>query len=717
MTLDAADVKARLNETGVHAILQRLGVPKFSTYGSENWLVSAPYREDKDPSLSIHRSNGLWNDKATNDRGDIYDLVMKTTSCTLPEAVQLVAETAGIVVPNGKSAGPSPVVASYDYVDKDGQLLYTVKRTANKQFYPVQPNGRGKGYGPRRGLYHLDEVVTSGDRWVLVVEGEKDADRLRSLGFIATTSPGGANGWNAGRNETGVNAYAPSLRGRSVAIIPDNDLPGWNYAMTAARSIYQDLGGPIASEVKIIVLPDLGLRQKNHGKDVSDWLDAEHTADELKELILNAQPFGADPHSVEDASDTGPEIGYFGPSLIIRALASYETQPVDWLWHRWLARKKAIIYAGVEGDGKSYSLTDIVARLTTGEVMPDGFHPPICNVLMLIAEDGIEDTVRPRLERHNANIDRVLILAAVRQEDERETMFSLSQHLPLLEDAIAKHEIDVIVIDPLSSFLQRADRNDEGAVRDLLTPLTMLADRTDVAVIGVAHLNRPNGTNRRATQRILGSTAFGAVARLVWMIAPADDPDDPSLRVLGVVKSNLSLKPASLAWSIPEEDAAIVWYGESDESIEMLLDGHGKRRGGSSISPERQDIIDVLEDAGDGMSPTEIAAALQKSVSTTRNLLRHMEEDGQVERPRTGIYAVLKHRFIDSVDSVDATNHKASEESMESMESTNLWHRDFVDSAAEPEQAKQRAWCDGPLDDDRDRLCWTCVADTVDEVP
>jgi 5S rRNA maturation endonuclease (ribonuclease M5) len=167
-------------------------------------------------------------------------------------------------------------VAVYDYADERGRLLYQQCRTEPKSFFTRRPDGSG-GFvnglnGARRVPYRLRDLIEADPVLTLfVVEGEKDADRLRSLGLLATTNAGGAGKW---RDE-----YSEPLRDRSVVILPDNDEPGRKHAAQVARSLKG-----IAASVKVVELPNLP------GKgDVSDWLDAGGSVGLLHELAAAAQ--------------------------------------------------------------------------------------------------------------------------------------------------------------------------------------------------------------------------------------------------------------------------------------------------------------------------------------------------------------------------------------------------------------------------------------------
>jgi len=220
------------------------------------WMALCPAHVDRRPSLSIKEGeNGvaILHCHAGCDYAD----VMKALGCDAKRA-----------------ASPTREIAdTYDYVDEGSELLYQTVRYRPKDFKQRRPDGKG-GWkwslkGVRRVLYRLPELLdgVKAGRHIYIVEGEKDADRLHSLGLIATTSPQGAGKW---RDE-----YSHSLRNAKVCILQDNDGPGRNHAEKVARSI---IG--IASEVKILLLP--GLSEKG---DVSNWLDNGGTREELKRLI------------------------------------------------------------------------------------------------------------------------------------------------------------------------------------------------------------------------------------------------------------------------------------------------------------------------------------------------------------------------------------------------------------------------------------------------
>lgn len=187
-----------------------------------------------------------------------------------------------------KSKDNKKIVKTYDYVNLQGTLLYQVVRTDPKGFFQRRPNGNKgweKGLGNvNRVLYNLPGIINavSNNQQILFVEGEKDADNLINLGFVATTSAMGAGSWK--------DSYAQCLDGADVVIIPDNDTAGQKYANMVAESIIK-YGGT----VKILNLPNLPEKA-----DVSDWLNNGGTKENLIELLNSAPIYKAQAQSPND---------------------------------------------------------------------------------------------------------------------------------------------------------------------------------------------------------------------------------------------------------------------------------------------------------------------------------------------------------------------------------------------------------------------------------
>ena len=249
----------------------------------------------------------------------------------------------------------------------------------------------------------------------------------------------------------------------------------------------------------------------------------------------------------------------FGPAIgasIVR-MSDVDSEEIDWLWERWIPARMLTILGGYGGDGKSTVMASLMGAWTTGGALPDGCIAQPTNVLMLSAEDDVSYAIRPRLDLHGTDSSRVFVLKGTIRGDGRTGWFDLKRDVEVMRDVIEQNGIGLVVIDPLSSYLPKSDRNSEGDIRDALQPLMGLMEGTGVGVVGIMHVGK-SGDGRRASQRLLGSTAFTALARSVLMIADQPEerqPDDIAtngkLKVMQVVKSNYSIPPAPQVFRRP----------------------------------------------------------------------------------------------------------------------------------------------------------------------
>lgn len=610
-------VKDRLNQHGVEAVLRNLGVEGFKPFGPDNWLVSAPYREDRNPSLSIRRADGVWNDKATEEAGDLVDLVKLTRGGTFTDALQFVADTAGITKPVPVKSTPGRIVDSYQYHDESGRHIYTVKRTQNKDFPVCQPDG-SSGYGARRVLYHLPEILEAGDQWIILVEGEKDCDRARAEGFTATTSPGGSNGW---RDE-----YAESLAGRRVAIVPDNDLPGLKYAHLVANSILD-----VADEVRLVELPALGECTEKHGKDLSDWLDDGHTVEEIKDLILSAEPYSPQDVDVDDLPKRN--------NLTVTTLADVERERVGWLWRGYIPSGKLTMLDGDPGLGKSTCTLDLAARTTRGRLMPDGSMNDLdqpADVILLTVEDGLGDTVRPRLEAAGADLSRVHAIVGRTNADGAADIITLPDDIAAIEEIVIEKQARLVILDPLMAFLGSGTNSfRDQDVRRALAPVAASADRTGAAWLIVRHLNKSGGTN--PLYRGGGSIGIIGAARSSLLVALDPDDEDGEQRILAPTKQNLAELPPSLAFQLePDGDVArIEWNGTSDlDATDLLGSSNRTSQGPSPAVTEAVEFLSLM--LQDGPLPTRQINTEASQLGISIPSLRRARKQLNIQARRVG---------------------------------------------------------------------------------
>lgn len=237
---------------------------------------------------------------------------------------------------------------------------------------------------------------------------------------------------------------------------------------------------------------------------------------------------------------------------VVTTLAEVASERIRWLWPSRVAQGKLTLLIGEPGLGKSSVTLDIAARLTTGAAWPDGGIAPSGDAVILTAEDGLADTIRPRLDAMNANVSRVHAITAIRHRT-GERHLDLTKDLPHLERVVDGTNAKLLVIDPLSAYLGKTNSFQDAEVRGILAPLSGLAERSGVAVVGVMHLTKD--TQRKALHRAQGSIAFVGAARAVFAVT--DDPDSPMWRLLLPVKSNLSTKAPGLRFRLRPVDDSI----------------------------------------------------------------------------------------------------------------------------------------------------------------
>lgn len=289
-------------------------------------------------------------------------------------------------------------------------------------------------------------------------------------------------------------------------------------------------------------------------------------------------------------------------SVELISLSEVKAEQVEWLWPGRLARGKYTLVAGDPGLGKSTLALDVAARLSRGSEWPDGGLATVGRTLILTAEDGLADTIRPRLDKLGADSSHVMALTAVCGNGRDEWRpFNLETDVERLRECIrGRSRPDLVIIDPVSAYLGRVDTHRDAPVRRVLAPLMALIEQEHVALLAIAHLNKDQ--QRTALHRPGGSVAFVAAARIALCLAA--DPHDEDRRVLASLKNNLAPKPPSLAFRLPE--GRLTWEpGVVDLDVEALL--------AKPVDREDQTDADaVLDDllAEEQLWPLDATAAL-----------------------------------------------------------------------------------------------------------
>lgn len=414
--------------------LERLSDVKRTRAG---WTARCPAHPDKNPSLSITEGN------------DGRVLLKCHAGCEIAAIVEAIGLSIPDLFRNAEETNGN--TCTYDYLDTRGELLFQVVRKAPKGFQQRQPDGAGGWVwnmaGVQRVPYRLPELLAaSASQPVFIVEGEKDVDRLRSLGLVATTNAGGACKWRDEYNEV--------LKGRDVVILPDNDRPGREHAEQVAKSVQG-----IASHVKTITLP--GLEEKG---DVSDWLNHGGSAEILHQLVAET-PEWETPRAATAALAARPlaQQGEFllAPYPLCVKKSPPTPYPIDALGPV-LAPAARAIAAATEADlGVAAHCCLMAASMATQGLarvrLPFGATRPLGLFLITIADSG---------ERKTA-ADELAMRAVLQHEAERIETFGSERRDWNLRKEIYDAQVQQIKNDKRGKLTQ-ADKL--AAIRELENP-------------------------------------------------------------------------------------------------------------------------------------------------------------------------------------------------------------------------------------------------------
>ena len=300
-------------------------------------------------------------------------------------------------------------------------------------------------------------------------------------------------------------------------------------------------------------------------------------------------------------------------SVKIIRMSDVELTPVEWLWKPYLPFGKLSVLQGNPGEGKTYFAMHLAAACTNGKLLPNMERMEPFNVIYQTAEDGLGDTVKPRLIEAGADLDRVLVI------DDSEVQLTLSDER--IERAIIENNARLVIIDPIQAYLGAdVDMNRANEVRPIFMRLGQVAQRTGCAILLIGHLNKAAGM--QSLQRGLGSIDIAAAVRSVLFIGKLKH--DPTMRILTHEKSSLAPPGASLAFSLGDE-GGFRWVGEYDITADEMLSGIEPQR--ETKTQQAKDLICALLAGGKQVLSEDIdKAALERGIPgrTVRDAKREL---------------------------------------------------------------------------------------------
>ncbi|MDA8103910.1 MAG: AAA family ATPase [Nitrospiraceae bacterium] len=569
-------------------------LPSLKVNGSETGQALCPWHEDTNPSLSIDLKTGVFKCFGCSKKGSIFDFYMERHSVDYKTAFNALAQEAGLSI----QESPRKIVKTYDYTNEAGVLLFQVVRYEPKTFRQRRPDGKNGWIYNLQGVklvpYNLPGISKA--KSVIIVEGEKDVETLRGMGLVGSCNAQGAGKW---RQE-----YSGYFQGKKIAILPDNDEAGRTHAIQVA----QHLKG-VTSSLKIVSLPGLPVKG-----DVSDWIKTGGTKDQLIDAIKNA------PEWEQGKEET--------PGLV--RLETVTPEKVEWFWYPYIPLGKITLLDGDPGNGKSLFTTDLIARCTNGGHMPDGTAGVQGGAVLMALEDGLADTIVPRLEVAGGNKSKAVALQGV-PDILGNLRFPTIADVEQIANACKEIKAKLVVIDPLMGYLGDANSWKDQDIRRAMAPLVKMAEEQNVAVLVIRHLNKSAAS--QSMYRGGGSIGFIGLARVGLLIAK--DPEDENRRILAGIKSNLAPLPASLSYCIEDHGGIpkIVWGGISNHTADALLSVPTSPEEKTAVDEAKEFLLDILElkavEANEVIREAKKAAISERTLNRAKKLLGIRSEKSQ----------------------------------------------------------------------------------------
>ena len=291
-----------------------------------------------------------------------------------------------------------------------------------------------------------------------------------------------------------------------------------------------------------------------------------------------------------------------GSTLNLICATDLEPEPIRWIWKDWLALGKFHLLAGAAGTGKTTLALSLAATITLGSQWPDGTYCEPGNILIWSAEDDPQDTLLPRLLAHGADRQHIYFVSDVLEHNKPRAFDPCKDMQKLYEKAVNIKDVRLIIIDPIVHVIA-GDSHKNGEVRRDLQPLIELGDKLKAVVLGISHFNK-NTAGQDPLERVTGSIAFGALARIVLATAKITDAAAEPKRLLVRAKSNNGPDSGGYHYQIEQItldnypdvlSSKIIWGSQVEGNArELLLDANEEPLSDHSTLSEAIYFLKVL---------------------------------------------------------------------------------------------------------------------------
>ncbi len=332
------------------------------------------------------------------------------------------------------------------------------------------------------------------------------------------------------------------------------------------------------------------------------------------------------------------------PIVDLRSANQITPIPIQWLWSNWLARGKFHVLAGAPGTGKTTLALAIAATLSRGSEWPDGTSSPLGDVVIWSGEDDPADTLVPRLIACGADLSRIHIVHGVLEGDERRS-FDPARDVVALRRAVSRRNrsVALLVVDPVVSAVA-SDSNNNGDVRRALQPIVDLGAECGFAALGITHLAK-GSVGRDPLERVAGSLAFGALARLVWVAAKVQTANGTEERVLVRVKSNLGPDAGGFSYAVkvvesashPAMQASCIEWGEAVEGTarDILNDSEqAQQRNETQLNETESWLKELMAEHDGSIESNTVLELARKRGFSERTVYRARKRIGVLAKQR-----------------------------------------------------------------------------------
>lgn len=341
---------------------------------------------------------------------------------------------------------------------------------------------------------------------------------------------------------------------------------------------------------------------------------------------------------VETFKNTAADLG------VVR-ISDVQPEKVTWLWKNWIPCGKLSLIAGNPEAGKSTVMLELASTLSTGRPWPDGTRPQNPEtVLLMTAEDGLADTVRPRIDAAGGDTSRFIVWETVTRVDPKTNEPVLSppvfpDDVDKLRSLIYRDNPRLVIIDVLNAYLSgKIDSYRDADIRRVLMPLAKIAEETGAAIIGIVHLNK--GSSTSVLNRINGSMGYGGTARVVLLAGSDPEDETGAARTLIVSKSNIGAKPAPLAYHISSYETElhscgkIEWDGESElTAANLLTETHVPQ---NAAQANVQWLRDRFQESNGELDVSRLVERFTRETGRSQRTLQRLGAELGVQKVRIG---------------------------------------------------------------------------------